>query len=85
MNAVIEEIDQVTLGYGRISGIERTIEINIDPKSIGKAAAYVSYKFFKENKKIVEIKENNGLKISRKSIQKLKLQIPVDLKKYVQP
>ena len=85
MGSIIEEINEITLGYGRISGVERTIELNIDPKSIGRAAAYASYDYFSSGKKRVKVKESQGLRISQKSIQKLNLTVPDHLKKYVHP
>lgn len=85
LGSVIDSIDQLTMGYGQVPWVNRTIEVNIDPYTIGKHAAHITYSYLIDHKAEVKIKENSGLRISKKSIQRLNLKVPKSLKKYVQP
>ena len=83
MAALIQEINSLTLGYGNVKGVSRTVEINIDPATLGKNAALIAYKYFLGENVGIEKMTNYGLKIDFPSIQRLNLKVPNDLEKFI--
>lgn len=83
LNALITEIPKIAVGYGRISGFKRTIQMNIDPKDLGKNAAAIAFKFFKGEKPGVQEFTSYELMLHEPHIKRLNLSIPEKLHGFV--
>ena len=46
-NSFVKSTNKISLGYGSLSGLKRTLDMNIDPVDLGQGAARMLYSYLK--------------------------------------
>ena len=83
LNALVEEIPKICLGYGQLSGYRMTIDMDIDPIVLGKNAAALSFAYLKGEKVGISEFTSYAMRIDDRHLQRLKLKVPENLKGFV--
>ena len=83
INALMNEVNKPALGYGRISLIQRTMDMNIDPLDIGRNAAHIAFKYFQGENLGVQEFTSYALRINNQHVNRLGLQVPKELHGFV--
>lgn len=84
INSLIRDLDKFSIGYGRLTaGNLGVINMNIDPKDLGKNAAALVFRNLKGETTGIEEFTSYGLIINNDQIKKLKLTVPNELLGFV--
>ena len=79
LNALISEIKKPSLGYGMISKLDRSLEMEIDPRVLGENAAHALFTYFRTGEKQINEFTSYTIRINHSHIRRLNLTVPDDL------
>jgi hypothetical protein len=75
VNAVLDTLPVLSFGYGRISGIKRSAEMNIDPRQLGKDASKLVLDYWKGKSTDFFKYQNYEIKFNKDHFNRLKLKL----------
>ena len=83
LNSLIEELQKICFGYGKISGFKRTLDMDIDPVVLGRNAAALTFSYMKGEKVSTTAFTSYAMGISESHLKRLHLTVPESLKGFV--
>jgi hypothetical protein len=80
IQALIKKTNKIILGFGRMAGFERTIQMGVKPETLGKNAAAIAYGIISGEDPTIQVFHSYSMAIDHLSVKRLGLSVPEQLK-----